>query len=76
MEDALDFNGNTGPYAQYTYARTCSVLNKLSDEANVSVPKVSLTLEKAERDLSKSLSLFPEKISEAINAMEPSTVTR
>ena len=76
MEDALDFNGNTGPYAQYTYARTCSVLNKLSDEANVSVPKVSLTLEKAERDLSKSLSLFPEKVSEAINAMEPSTVTR
>jgi len=76
MEDALDFNGNTGPYAQYTYARTCSVLNKLSDEANVSVPKVSLTLEKAERDLAKSLSLFPEKVSEAINAMEPSTVTR
>jgi arginyl-tRNA synthetase len=28
MEDALSFDGNTGPYAQYTYARTCSVLEK------------------------------------------------
>mgnify|MGYP002512314713 CR=1 FL=1 len=28
MEDALSFDGNTGPYAQYTYARTCGILEK------------------------------------------------
>ena len=28
LEEALSFDGNTGPYVQYTYARTCSVLEK------------------------------------------------
>ena len=28
LEDALSFDGNTGPYAQYTYARTCSILSR------------------------------------------------
>ena len=28
MDDALNFEGNTGPYAMYTYARTCSILRK------------------------------------------------
>lgn len=76
MEDALDFNGNTGPYAQYTYARTCSVLSKLGDEATLRVPECTVVFEKAERDLAKALSLFPEKVTEAIDAMEPSIVTR
>ncbi len=75
MEDALDFNGNTGPYAQYTYARTCSVLNKLA-VSGIAVPQGDVALDKAERDLCKTLSLFPEKVDEAIADMEPSTVTR
>ena len=33
LEDALSFDGNTGPYAQYTYARTCSVLKKYNGTA-------------------------------------------
>lgn len=76
MEDALDFNGNTGPYAQYTYARTCSILAKLADEANVALPENTTGLDKAERDLIKTFSLFPEKVDEAIANMEPSIVTR
>ena len=32
LEDALSFDGNTGPYVQYTYARTCSVLSKAGNE--------------------------------------------
>lgn len=76
MEDALDFNGNTGPYAQYTYARTCSILNKLGQSANVSLPESGVALDKTERDLIKTFSLFPEKIEEAIAGMEPSVVTR
>lgn len=35
LEDALSFDGNTGPYAQYTYARTCSILEKADAEAPV-----------------------------------------
>ncbi|MGN1095811.1 MAG: arginine--tRNA ligase [Eubacteriales bacterium] len=77
MEDALDFNGNTGPYAQYTYARTCSVLRKLGNEAeNATLPEKELDLEKPERDLIKTFSHFPEKVDEAISEMEPSNVTR
>lgn len=76
MEDALDFNGNTGPYAQYTYARTCSILAKLGDSANVTLPESETTLDKPERDLIKTFSLFPEKVEEAVAGMEPSIVTR
>ena len=76
MEDALDFNGNTGPYAQYTYARTCSIINKLGESANVTLPENVENLEKAERDLIKTFSLFPEKVEEAIDGMEPSVITR
>ena len=31
MKDALSFEGNTGPYAQYTYARTCGILEKAGE---------------------------------------------
>ena len=76
MEEALDFNGNTGPYAQYTYARTCSILAKLADEQNADAEIAEVSMEKAERDLVKTFSLFPEKVDEAIDGMEPSIVTR
>jgi arginyl-tRNA synthetase len=74
MEEALDFNGNTGPYAQYTYARTCSILAKLG--AETCEKAYEGTLDKAERDLLKTFSLFPEKVDEAVSGMEPSIVTR
>ena len=76
MEEALDFNGNTGPYAQYTYARTCSILSKLGEEAAGAKAPLCTSLDKAERDLMKTFSLFPEKVDEAIAGMEPSIVTR
>lgn len=31
LEDALSFEGNTGPYAQYTYARCCSIIEKAAE---------------------------------------------
>ena len=37
MEDALSFEGNTGPYVQYTYARTCSVLSKVEECAELDI---------------------------------------
>ncbi len=73
MEDALSFEGNTGPYVQYTYARTCSVLSKadaldMKAELNVSADE--------EVALLKTLSRFEEVVREAIDAYEPSVVTR
>lgn len=72
MEDALSFDGNTGPYVQYTYARTCSVLSKADfDKAaplTVSAPE--------EAELLKTISRFEETVREAIDAYEPSVITR
>lgn len=72
MEDALTFDGNTGPYAQYTYARTCSVLEKAPGEHT----PTGVPLSPKECDLVRTLSLFPEKVAAAIADYEPSVVTR
>ncbi|MBE6592788.1 MAG: arginine--tRNA ligase [Ruminococcaceae bacterium] len=73
MEDALSFEGNTGPYVQYTYARTCSVLAKSPDYDK----NAELTVTSAdETSLLKTLSRFEEVVREAIAAYEPSIVTR
>ncbi len=72
MEEALSFDGNTGPYAQYTYARTCSIIEKAG-----SVGKMTdAPLSEVEFELAKTLSVFPERIKSAIADYEPSVVTR
>ena len=74
MEDALSFEGNTGPYAQYTYARTCALLEKAKDvDAMATVPKITAH---EENELLKVLSRFGEAVKEAVKEYEPSVVTR
>ncbi len=72
MEDALSFDGNTGPYVQYTYARTCSVLEK----ADIKGEMTDAELSDVEFELAKCLSVFPERINAALADYEPSIVTR
>lgn len=72
MEDALSFEGNTGPYVQYTYARTCSVLEKVGGVGSMT----DAPLGEIEFELAKCISVFPERISSAIAEYEPSVVTR
>ena len=72
MEDALSFDGNTGPYAQYTYARTCSILRRAGEPATVAA---KITTDE-ESELVKVLLRFPEKVKSAIDDYEPSTITR
>ena len=73
LEAALDFNGNTGPYVQYTYARCCSILEKAGE-----LPKdVELNItDNSESVLVKTLSRFPEKVKDALAQYEPSVITR
>ncbi len=73
LEDALSFDGNTGPYVQYTYARTCSLLERANE---IKLPKNCVFTSNDERELVKTLARFPEKVLEAIDAYEPSVVTR
>ncbi len=72
MDDALNFEGNTGPYVQYTYARTCSVLAKTEGEAKSEL-KISAP---EEVELLKTLSRFEETVRDAIDTYEPSVITR
>ncbi|MCQ2427371.1 MAG: arginine--tRNA ligase [Clostridia bacterium] len=73
LEDALSYEGNTGPYVQYTYARSCSVLEK--SEGVSPVTKYRITTDD-EHELLKVLAQFPERVSAAIEAYEPSYITR
>ena len=72
LEDALSFDGNTGPFAQYTYARTCSILEKAGCDGEMAADSYNTD----ERELAKVLANFPTCISDAISEYEPSIVTR
>ena len=72
LEEALSFEGNTGPYVQYTYARACSVLNRAGEVSDASV---QITTEE-EATLVKTLCRFGERVCSAIADYEPSNITR
>ena len=72
LEEALSFEGNTGPYVQYTYARACSVLNRAGEVADA---PVQITTEE-EAALVKTLCRFGERVCSAIADYEPSYITR
>ncbi len=74
MEDALNFDGNTGPYAQYTYARCCSLLEKAEPDAMLSHADYKPC--EAELALLKVLSRYGERVLDAIAAYEPMLITR
>ncbi len=73
MEDALSFDGNTGPYVQYTYARACSVLSK-SESYDKEAPLTITAPEESE--LVKVIAKFEENVIDAIDTYEPSVITR
>lgn len=76
MDDVLSFEGNTGPYAQYTYARTCSILKKAGGAPGESPKLSSLPLSEQDRALVLALSHFPDRVAQALRELEPSVITR
>ena len=72
IENALSFDGSTGPYAQYTYARTCSILEKAAEIAAVDA---EITMQE-EADVLKVLAKFPERVLQAIEEYEPCVIAR
>ena len=72
MEEALSFDGNTGPYVQYTYARACSVLARGGEVVDA---PITVTTEE-EAALLKTLCRFGERVCSAIADYEPSHITR
>lgn len=77
LERMLNFQGETGPYVQYTHARACSILEK--EEFNEDLLKnidYSLICDEYSFELVKTLSQYPDKIVDASNKYEPFIITR
>jgi arginyl-tRNA synthetase len=73
--ESIDFNGNTGPFIQYTYARIKSVLRKAEEKDIVIDKNIKLSnLSAKERDLLKRISLFPEIVAEAGENYSPAVI--
>jgi arginyl-tRNA synthetase len=70
-EESVDFNGNTGPFIQYTYARIQSILRKANfDFSN----EVEVSLHSKEKELIKIMELFPETIQNAAKSHSPAVI--
>jgi arginyl-tRNA synthetase len=75
-EESIDFNGNTGPFIQYTYARIRSLLRKAADQnkrIELSGDEDFTSLHGAEMDILKALHEYPEVIKNA--GEKPSTAS-
>lgn len=72
---ALNFDGETGPYVQYTHARCCSVLRKAEELALGTLDYTALSDDWAQQ-LLRLLSRFPETVQQAAEKYEPSIITR
>jgi arginyl-tRNA synthetase len=74
-EKTLSFEGETGPYTQYTYARTCSILNKFGKKVSTDVD-YNLIKDEKEFEVIKALSNFGEVIESSMEKNEPFYITR
>jgi len=79
LDDMLKFDGETGPYVQYMYVRTNSILEKAGfDISKLDINDIDFSLlkEKEEVELIKAISRVKEVIKNAANEYEPSIITR
>ena len=72
-KESIDFNGNTGPFIQYTHARIKSILRKAS-ELSISPDFSGAPLIQKEVEIIKLLNNFPEKVGEAGEAHSPALI--
>ena len=72
-KESIDFNGNTGPFIQYTHARICSILRKATVAYG---PEDAMGTEPSSKEvrLVKLLGLFPAKVAEAGAALSPAVI--
>ena len=71
-KESIDFNGNTGPFIQYTYARIQTMVKKYKKEVEYTFEGLELT--EKERTLIKQINDFPSIIQEAANSYSPALI--
>lgn len=72
----LNFDGETGPYAQYTHARACSIIKKAGEKVLSDNIDYNLLSDNASFNICKVISEFPEKVIEAADKNEPYIIAR
>ena len=74
-KESIDFNGNTGPFIQYTHARICSILRKAA-ERGIELGGVPAEVELSPKEirLVKILSTYPQKVQEAADSFSPAVI--
>ena len=75
-EKLLNFDGETGPYVQYTYARCSSILRKLENYDENAAIDYSLITDAESIDLLKEINRFPQVVVDASEKYEPSQIAR
>ena len=73
-KESIDFNGNTGPFIQYTYARICSVLRKAEEEGMKIVSYTDVTPGEREITLIQALADFPTTVQAAGQSYSPALI--
>ena len=73
-KESIDFNGNTGPFIQYTYARICSVLRKAEEEKLAGTSYTDVTPGEKEIALIQALSDFPSVVQNAGQTYSPALI--
>ena len=73
-KESIDFNGNTGPFIQYTHARIMSILRKADERGISAVLDKDAVLSPKEVRLVKLVSAYPQKVAEAAEALSPALI--
>ena len=73
-KESIDFNGNTGPFIQYTHARICSVLRKAADEGYTIGEYVTVKPEEREIALIQRLADYPSIVAGAGQQLSPAMI--
>jgi arginyl-tRNA synthetase len=73
-KESLSFEGETGPYVQYAYARICSIFNKLEQEIDIEKANLKLLDTDADKRLLKLLSNYPIILEDSAKNYKPSTL--
>lgn len=71
---SVDFQGNTGPFIQYTFARIQSILRKATFDYNQIINPSVVSLEIKEKELIKQLQLYPDTIQQAAENYSPALI--
>ncbi len=72
--ESIDFNGNTGPFIQYTHARICSILRKAEETGITTDNYTNASLLDEEVELIKTLTEYPAAVRSAAQQFAPSVI--